>query len=118
MDYTDLLAWQRAMSLVEQVYHLTQKFPEEEVFGLTTQTRCDVVSIPSDIAAGADERNLKDESLRLLWKAHGSLKKVETQLQIAIRLNYLTTADIEKAQRLCKETGKFLNGLINSLRKE
>lgn len=116
-NYKDLIAWQRAMDLVEAVYHRTERFPKEEVFGLTAQIRRAVVSIPSNIAEG-EGRNSKNEFLRFLSIAHGSLREVETQLLIAVRLNYLTAADIEPTQRLCEEIGRILSGLMNSLRKE
>jgi four helix bundle protein len=112
-NYKDLIAWQRAMDLVEKVYLLTQRFPKDELYGLTSQIRRAVVSVPSNIAEG-EGRNSKNEFLRFLSIAHGSLREVETQLL----MNYLTAADVEETQRLCDETGRILNGLMNSLRKE
>jgi len=116
-NYQDLIAWQRAMDLVEKVYALTQRFPKEEVFGLTAQLRRAVVSVPSNIAEG-EGRKSKPEFVRFLSIAHGSLREVETQLLIAVRLHFITADDATEAQDLCGETGRLINGLINSLRKE
>lgn len=116
-NYLDLVAWQRAMDLVEMVYCLTQRFPKEEVYGLTAQVRRAVVSIRSNIAEG-EGRESKQEFLHFLSIAHGSLREVETQLRIAVRLKYLRDEDLNTTQQLCEETGRILNGLMKSLRKE
>jgi len=50
--YRDLVAWQKAMALAEQVYRATQALPAEERFGLTAQMRRAAVSIASNIAEG------------------------------------------------------------------
>ncbi len=54
-NYKDLIAWQRAMDLVEDIYRLSGKFPREEIYGLTSQIRRAVVSVPSNIAEGKEE---------------------------------------------------------------
>ena len=116
-NYKDLIGWQKAMDLVELVYQLSKRFPHEELYGLTSQVRRAAVSIPSNIAEGQG-RNSPNEFRRFLSIAHGSLREVETQLMIAVRLRYLTESDILSTQQLCDETGRLLNGLINKLEKE
>lgn len=116
-NYKDLLAWQKAMDLVEMVYNLTRKFPADELYGLTSQLRRAVVSVPSNIAEGQG-RSSKNDFSRFLFIAHGSLREVETQLMIAGRLGYITEMETQPALDLCGETGRIINGLINSLRKE
>ena len=116
-NYKDLLAWQKAMDLVEMVYTLTKQFPSEERYGLTSQLRRAVVSIPSNIAEGQG-RYSANEFNRFLSIAHGSLREVETQILIAVRLQYLEETETQPAQQLCEETGRIDNGLIKSLRKE
>jgi four helix bundle protein len=59
-DYRELIAWQKAMDLVEHVYSLTKLFPREELYGLTSQIRRAAVSIPSNIAEGQTRRTTKD----------------------------------------------------------
>jgi four helix bundle protein len=116
-NYRDLIAWQRAMDLVEAVYCLTQRFPKEEIYGLTAQIRRAVVSIPSNIAEG-EGRESRNDFLRFLSIAHGSLREVETQLHIAVRLRYVRDEDVVETQLLCDETGRILRGLMNHVRGE
>ena len=103
--------------MVEMVYTLTKQFPSEERYGLTSQLRRAVVSIPSNIAEGQG-RYSANEFNRFLSIAHGSLREVETQILIAVRLQYLEETETQPAQQLCEETGRIINGLIKSLRKE
>lgn len=85
--HKDLDAWNKAMDLVQSVYAVTSKYPKEETYGLTLQTRRSAVSIPSNIAAGAT-RNSKKEFIQYLHIALGSLAELETQLLLAHRLNF------------------------------
>ena len=105
------------MDLVEVVYHLTKRFPSEELYGLTSQIRRAAVSVPSNIAEGQG-RSSPNDFARFLSIAHGSLREVETQILIAVRLKYLHENDADQAIKLCGETGRILNGLMNSLKKE
>ena len=99
-NYRDLVAWQRAMDLVEVVYELAKRFPQDELYGLTSQVRRAVVSVPSNIAEG-EGRNSPNDFARFLSIANGSLREVETQLFIAVRLDYLANDDITNAISLC-----------------
>lgn len=116
-NFKDLIAWQKAMDLVETVYRLTSQFPADERFGLTSQLRRAVVSIPSNIAEGQG-RNSPGDFGRFLSIAYGSLREVETQLLIAVRLKFIDPTQYQPVQELCDETGRILNGLMNSLKKE
>ena len=113
-NYQELIAWQRAMDLVETVYKASQGFPREEIYALTSQIRRAAVSIPSNIAEGQGRRTTTD-FVRHLSIAYGSLREVETQLIIAERLNYLTAAQLTIAMDHAGEVGRLLNGLMNSL---
>ncbi|MBO0723160.1 MAG: four helix bundle protein [Blastocatellia bacterium] len=113
-NYKDLIAWQKAMDLVEMVYKVTGQFPKEELYGLTTQLRRAVISIPSNIAEGQG-RNSTNDFKRFLLISHGSLREVETQILIAERLHYLDQAQIEPILSLASEVGRLINGLCNSL---
>ena len=86
--HKDLHVWQKAMDLVERVYLLTKKFPDEEKYGLISQIRRAAVSVPSNIAEGAG-RNGTREFTQFLYIALGSLSELETQIDIASRLNYV-----------------------------
>lgn len=112
--YRDLIAWQKSMELVVEVYRLAKLFPQEEMFGLTSQIKRAVVSIPANIAEGHGRIHRK-EYLHHLSIARGSLMEVETHLQIAVKLMYLQRTHVKTTWELAQETGRLLNGLIRSL---
>jgi four helix bundle protein len=87
-DYRDLIVWQKAIDLVEDVYQVTARFPREELYGLTIQLRRAAVSIPSNVAEGHGRASTRD-FLHFLSISHGSLKEVETQIIVAERLKYI-----------------------------
>jgi four helix bundle protein len=111
-DFRNLLAWQKAIAFVTDVYRATQSFPNEEKFGLTSQLRRAAVSIPSNIAEGQG-RLSRGEFRQFLGQAKGSICEVETQLLIAQNLGYLTESE-PLLERL-HEVARLLNGLLNSL---
>jgi four helix bundle protein len=111
---THLLAWQKSMDLVESIYRATIEFLKEETYGLKSQMRRAVIAIPSNIAEGQG-RNSRRELQRFLAIAHGSLRELETQIQIAQRLDYLKTSASRSLQEQCWEVGRLINGLSNSL---
>ena len=113
-NYQELIVWQKAMDLVEDVYKASRNFPREEIYALTSQVRRAAVSIPSNIAEGQGRRTTSD-FVRHLSIAYGSLREVETQILIAIRLRYLTQRNTEEVMKLAGEVGRLLNGLMNSL---
>ena len=88
--HRDLHAWQEAMRLAEMLYRDSQAFPREEMFGLTAQMRRAAVSIPSNIAEGA-ARNSPGELCQFLGIACGSLAELETQVELSVRLGYLSS---------------------------
>jgi four helix bundle protein len=109
--HKDLLTWQEAMDLALEVYEITCSFPKNETYGLTSQIRRSVVSIPSNIAEGAG-RGSQKEFNKFLLIARGSLSELETQLILAHKLNYIDEL-IERVIRLFK----LIAGLRNSLQK-
>jgi four helix bundle protein len=114
--YSELIAWRKAMDLVQQVYKATKHFPREEMYGLTSQLRRAAVSVPSNIAEGQG-RKTTNEFVHRLAIAYGSLMEVETQLLIAERLRYLGTGDIARLMDQAGEVGRVINGLSASLSK-
>jgi len=110
-----LIAWQKAMDLVVAVYGVTGKFPSNEQFGLTSQLRRAVVSIPANIAEGEGRRSSGDFG-RFLMIAYGSLREVETQLLIANRLSYLPKEVVDQLLETTAEIGRLINGLKRSLK--
>jgi four helix bundle protein len=115
--YEDLIVWQKSMDLVVEVYKIVKSLPDEELFVLSNQMRRSAVSIPSNIAEGHERSTTKDY-IRFLYNAKSSRAELETQLQICIRLDYLTRTQTETAQSLIVEIGKMLNALIQKLSKK
>ena len=114
MNHKDLDVWKKSMDLVETIYKLTQKFPESEKFGLTSQMRRCAVSIPSNIAEGAARKGDK-ELIHFLHIALGSLSELETQYLIAMRLAFIEKEDIVEEQMI--DVKKLLLGFRNYLNK-
>src|ERR1700689_2236438 len=112
--YADLITWQKAINLVEEVYRLTKGFPKEELYGLTSQLRRSAVSIPSNIAEGHCP-NGRREFIHHLSIALGSLGEVETQVLIAQRLGYIAEAASAALAAHASETGRVIVGLMHSL---
>ena len=117
MNYRDLVAWQKAIDLVEMVYSATKTWPREELYGLTSQIRRAAVSIPSNIAEGQGRASTK-EFANHLSIAYGSLREVETQALIAERLGYLPSEKVKLLLDRTAEVGRLLNGLSNSLSRQ
>jgi four helix bundle protein len=114
-SYRDLVAWQKAMTFVEEVYHITGGWPVAETHGLINQVRRAAVSIPANIAEGQGRSGTK-EFLHHLSIAHGSLYEVETHLLIALRLDYLDTHVCQTLTAQSEEIGRLIGGLIRRLR--
>ena len=114
-SYRDLVAWQKAMSFVTEIYEVTQRFPNEERYGLTSQLRRASVSVPSNIAEG-QARFSQKEFHHFLSMARGSLVEIETQLLIARNLKYLPPTRTEALLASAGELGRILNGLISSIK--
>lgn len=113
-NYTELQTWRDAMDLAEAVYVATRKYPKEELYGLTAQTRRSAVSIPSNIAEGQGRGSTRD-FVRFLTVARGSLCELETQLRLGARLHYVDNASVETLLERSATVGRLLNGLIRSV---
>lgn len=114
MKHSDLQVWKKAMDLVTEIYKITATFPSDERFGLTSQARRAAVSIPSNIAEGHG-RKLTGAYINHLSIAYGSLMELETQTQIAVRLNFVQEDNATVLLKQMDEIGKMLTGLKNSL---
>ena len=114
-SFRDLIVWQRAMQLTLSVYKLTQSFPREEQYGLTSQIRRSVVSIPSNIAEGQG-RSTAGEFRQFLGIAKGSNCEVQTQLEIARALKMGDPHLIAEAESLADEVREMLFGILESLK--
>ena len=114
--YTELVAWQKAVDFVVEVYRVSEDFPRSELYGLTSQLRRGVVSIASNIAEG-QSRNGPREFVHHLGIAYGSLSEVKTQLIIAERLRYIETHRLTRLLAQAEEVGRLINGLSHAVAK-
>jgi len=113
-SYRELIVWQKSMVLAKLIYRVTQGFPSEEKFGLTSQMRRAAVSIPSSIAEGQAPRGTR-EFIQFIAQAEGSLAELETQLTLAIDLGHVEATPTEKAVALIEELRRMLNALRRKL---
>ncbi len=115
-DYRKLEVWQKAHSLVLQVYRLTSAFPKAEVYGLTSQMRRAAVSIPANIAEGTG-RGGQGEFIHFLHFALGSAKKLEYYCLLARDLTWIDESVYRGLSEQITEVLRMLNGLILALEK-
>jgi len=113
-SFRDLKVWQSGIDLAEEVYRLTQSFPKQEMYGLSSQMQRAAVSIPSNIAEGHGRDSTK-EFLHFLSVALGSLFELETQLTLAGRLGYLDKGELENVLSRMDEISRMMRGLQKSL---
>jgi four helix bundle protein len=113
-SFRDLVVWQRAVELCLALYKLTQEFPREEVYGLTSQLRRAGVSVASNIAEGFGRRSRPDYR-SFLRVARGSVLEVQTQLVIARQLHYGNPGKMRDAEGTAEEVSRMLWVLIEKL---
>jgi len=113
-SYRDLKVWQQAMDVAEVCYHLTRRFPREEIYGLTSQIRRAAASVPANIAEG-NGRDTRREYIQFLRVAQGSLKELETHVILCTRIGLVTPVASEGVLGQCEAVGKMLRALIRSL---
>ncbi|MGE5295908.1 MAG: four helix bundle protein [Solirubrobacterales bacterium] len=113
-DYKDLVVWQKGIDLADMVYTVTDGFPREEIYGLTSQMRRAGVSVPSNVAEGFVRRSTA-EYRQHLYVSLGSCAELDTQLIIAGRRKYIAGERlIEVAEELNHEM-RMLVSLIGRL---
>ena len=113
--FRDLLIWQKSMVLVTDIYQLTNSFPKEEIYGLTSQIRRSSVSIPSNIAEGYGRDGNKDY-LKFLNIAIASLFEIQTQLEIAFNLKYTNEIQFNKIYEESREIERMLSSFIRKIK--
>lgn len=115
-SFRDLRVWQAGMNLVEQIYKLTGCFPKSEIYGLSSQVQRAAVSIPSNIAEGYVREGTK-EYLHHISIAQASLAELSTQIEIAVRLKYISQQNFLEVSDLATTLSRQLYALRNSLLK-
>ena len=116
-SHKDLDVWRLSMDLAVDVYEVTRTFPREEQFGMTSQMRRSANSVPMNISEGAARQSDK-EFVQFLHYALGSVSELDTQLEIAKRVNLAPPETLEKLQNMGMRINQMLRGLVNSLRNE
>ena len=114
-SFEDLAVWKDARKFTNKIYNLTNKFPKEELYGLTSQIRRATVSIMSNIAEGFDRRSDKELS-NFLSIARASSSEVQNDLYIALDLNYISQAEFNQLYQEAKKIAKQINGLMTYLK--
>jgi four helix bundle protein len=114
-SFRDLHVWQKSMELTVAIYRITESFPREEAFGLTSQLRRSAISIPSNIAEGQGRLNTR-EFRQFLGIARGSNCELQTQLEIARRLRLGNSELLSNAESLSHEIGKMIFAIIGKLK--
>ncbi|MBR3566967.1 MAG: four helix bundle protein [Salinivirgaceae bacterium] len=114
-SYKDLQVWNKAMDLTTMVYDALKTFPPKEEYGLSSQMRRSSVSIPSNIAEGYG-RNSTLDYCRFLQIALGSAYELETQVELAHRLNYIDNETTQMLAAQLSEVGRMLNSMINKIK--
>ena len=113
--HRELGVWKKAIDFVIEVYTITSEFPKSEVYGLTSQLRRASVSIPSNLAEGAGRKGNK-EFMQFLNIAQGSISELDTQLELAYRLEYINKQDYSNLINRLTEISKMLYGLAKALK--
>jgi len=108
--HKDLDVWKEAIEFVIKIYDMTDKLPDNEKYGLTSQLKRSVVSIPSNIAEGA-ARAYNKEFIQFLNIALGSVAEVDTQLLICFKLGYLKSEIYRELEIELIEIRKMILGL-------
>lgn len=116
-NHKDLIVWQKSMALVKRLYEVTRMFPQEEIFGLTSQMRRAAVSIPSNIAEGYG-RIYDKERISFLSIALGPASELETQLLISCDLSFIGDLEMAELSSLNNEVIRMLSSLIKGMRQD
>ncbi len=116
-SFEELIIWQEARKFANNIYNLTKKYPQEELYSLTSQMRRAAVSVMSNIAEGFDRRTTK-EFISFLIIARASVSEVQNDLYISLDLNYINNEDFKTYYNHAQKIGKLINGLITYLKSQ
>jgi four helix bundle protein len=116
-DFKQLGIWKNGMNLTSKIYSLTGSFPNSELFGLTSQMRRAVVSVPLNIAEG-NSRTSDKEKLRFMEFSMGSLNELETLLLLSKDLQYISEEELDNHLNLLYEEQRMLTGFMNRIKED
>ena len=116
-NFRELKIWQRSMDFVVKIYEVSAEFPKEERYGLISQIRACVVSVPSNISEGAG-RGTNKQFKRFLEYSMGSINEVQTQIELAGRVKYISKEICETLLDEALQIYKMILGFYNGLKDE
>jgi len=114
-SFEEMPVWDKAMNLAIKIFHLTEKLPKKEDFGLTSQVRRSALSISGNIAEGFGRKHTKDK-LNFYYDARGSLSETKNYLIYGNKVGYFIDSKIQENISLIEDIWKELNSLIATLR--
>ena len=114
-DHRDLEAWRVAMDAVEETYRVSADFPKPEIYGLVSQMRRAAVSVPSNVAEGQVRGGRA--AINYLNTALGSIAELDTQLEVALRLGYVSSDRAGTLQKLIVSARRLVHGLRRARRR-
>ena len=112
-NFKELKVWKKSYKLCLEVYRITAGFPKEERYGIVSQIRRSVVSVPSNIAEGYGRRTTADY-VRMLYISYGSICELETQVLLAGDLNFIKQDELGALKEGIAEVERMLKALIKS----
>ena len=112
LGHKNLNVWKLSLNLISEIYRLTKAYPKEELYGLTSQMRRAVVSVSSNIAEGASRRSYFERK-RFYEISRSSLIELDTQLEISLKLNYISDGFINELSNLINHIFAMLTKLID-----
>lgn len=116
-DYRELVVWQVAHEATLLAYRYTKQFPKDEIFGITSQLRRSISSVPANVAEG-NGRGSRKEYLKFLIIARGSLNEARYFVQLSSDLEYLEPSQQTALNERLERVSRLLAGLIRSLRRK
>jgi four helix bundle protein len=114
-QHRNLDVWKKSIDFVKTIYKITESFPQSETFGITSQIRRAAISIPSNLAEGAARKGNK-EFKQFLNIAQGSISELDTQIELAVMLNYINEKQYNQLMKEISVISKMLYGLSRSLK--
>lgn len=113
-SFRDLRIWQNSIDFVEKIYEITKDFPKSEIYILSSQIQRSAISVPSNIAEGFRRKHNK-EYKQFLNISLGSCGELETQIEIAKRLKYISDEKYQELNRELEYICKMIQTLIKKL---
>lgn len=116
-NYRDLQVWNKAHNLTLELYRLSQRFPREELYGITGQLRRAAVSIGANLAEGCGRRT-SAELARFVRIALGSASELDYHLLLARDLEFMSSDDFNRTEKHLTEVRKMLTSFLNSVEEQ